>query len=245
MVSERGGGPFGELGRFARAALVDPVPRDHRESPAAIRRRQVVVLATLVVGFALLTWALRTPPGSSAFYVATLALAAVWVAGAVASGPLHLGRARTRTGRIDARPVVQPVVLGVALLLVFLAGALVVGRIPLLRGPVEELLDHARFGSLLAVALITAVNGVAEELFFRGALYAALTRHPVAVSTIAYTLSTVGTGVPLLVLAAAALGLVTGLQRRVTGGILAPMITHVVWSLGMLLLLPPALAIGD
>ena len=33
-----------------------------------------------------------------------------------------------------------------------------------------------------------------------------------------------------------------GLQRRVTGGILGPTITHSVWSLGMLFLLPPALA---
>ena len=33
-----------------------------------------------------------------------------------------------------------------------------------------------------------------------------------------------------------------GLQRRVTGGVLAPIITHLVWSLGRLLLLPPLLA---
>jgi uncharacterized membrane protein len=47
--------------------------------------------------------------------------------------------------------------------------------------------------------------------------------------------------IPLLVLAAAVIGLVTALQRRVTGGFLGPIITHVVWSTGMLLLLPPAL----
>ena len=45
-------------------------------------------------------------------------------------------------------------------------------------------------------------------------------------------------GIPLLVLAAAILGLVVGLQRRVTGGILGPTITHLTWSLGMLFLLP-------
>ena len=37
------------------------------------------------------------------------------------------------------------------------------------------------------------------------------------------------------------LGCVTGLQRRVTGGILGPIITHLTWSLGMLFLLPGAL----
>ena len=49
-------------------------------------------------------------------------------------------------------------------------------------------------------------------------------------------------GIPLLVLAAAVLGLVVGLQRRVTGGILGPIVTHLTWSLGMLVLLPHALA---
>ncbi len=49
-------------------------------------------------------------------------------------------------------------------------------------------------------------------------------------------------GIPLLVLAAAILGLVVGLQRRVTGGILGPTITHLTWSLGMLFLLPLVLS---
>ena len=39
-------------------------------------------------------------------------------------------------------------------------------------------------------------------------------------------------------LAAAVLGWVVGLQRRVTGGILAPVLIHCTWSLGMLLVLP-------
>ena len=38
------------------------------------------------------------------------------------------------------------------------------------------------------------------------------------------------------------LGLVVGLQRRVTGGILGPIVTHLTWSLGMLFLLPHALS---
>ena len=56
-----------------------------------------------------------------------------------------------------------------------------------------------------------------------------------------YALATVATGVPLLVLAATALGLLTGLQRRVTGGVLGPIVTHITWSLGMLFALPWAL----
>lgn len=238
--------PLEELRSFARAALVDPVPRDHAQSDAAFHRRRVVALVTLVIGAALLAVALRLPPGNAWFYVGTIALAVVWTAGALASGPLHLGRAHTRSGTALARPVVQSLALGVLLLVVFLAGALAVSRVPVLREPVDRLLDHARQGSLVLVAVITAVNGVAEELYFRGALFAAVgRRHAVAVTTTVYALTTAGPGIPLLVLAAAALGLVTGLQRRVTGGILGPVVTHLTWSLGMLLLLPHALTIGD
>ena len=161
--------------------------------------------------------------------------------GAVASGPLHLGRARTRAGG-QSSSVLQALILGGMLLAVFLAGAVVVGRIDWLRGPVDALLAHARFGSLPIVAAITAVNGVAEELFFRGALFAAITRRWRVVGSAAlYALATVATGVPLLVLAATALGLLTGLQRRVTGGVLGPIVTHLTWSLGMLFALPWAL----
>jgi uncharacterized protein len=238
--------PFQELRSFARAALVDPVPRDHIQSDAAFRRRRVVALVTLVVGASVLAAALRVPPGDTWFYVGTIALAVLWTVGALASGPLHLGRARTRGGSDLGRPVVQSLALGVVLLIVFLVGALLVSRVPVLREPVDRLLDHARQGSLALVAAITAVNAVAEELYFRGALFAAVgRRHAVAATTTVYALTTVGPGIPLLVLAAATLGLVTGLQRRVTGGILGPVITHLTWSLGMLFLLPHALTIGD
>jgi membrane protease YdiL (CAAX protease family) len=238
-------GPVAELRAFARAALVTPVPRDHTESDAAFRRRRVVALVTLVVGAVLLTLALRIEPGDNLFYLATLALAVVWAVGAFASGPLHLGRAHTRAGAGLARPVVQSLSLGALLLAVFLVGGFVVARVPWLGDPVRELLDHARLGSLALVAVITAVNGVAEELYFRGALYAAVgRRHAVLVTTVVYALTTVGAGIPLLVLAAAALGLLTGLQRRVTGGVLGPIITHLTWSLGMLFLLPVVLSTG-
>jgi uncharacterized protein len=235
--------PVGEVRAFVRAALVDPVPRDHHESDEAFRRRRWVVGITLVAGAAVLGWALRIEPGDRLFYVATIALAGVWALGAVLSGPLHLGRARTRTGSTDSRAVVQSLAVGALLLVLFLAGALVVAHVPFLRDPVDDLLDHAQVGSLPLVAAITAVNGIAEELYFRGALYAAVgRRHPVPVTTAVYALVTVPAGIPLLVLAAAVLGLVVGLQRRVTGGILGPTITHLTWSLGMLFLLPLVLS---
>ncbi len=234
--------PVTELRAFVRASLLEPVPRDHTESDWAFRRRRVVAAITLVIGAAVLAWALRIEPGNPTFYGATFALAGVWAAGAFLSGPLHLGRAHTRDGDVGGRAVVQSLALGALLLGVFLIGAAVVARVPVLRDPVEELLDHANVGSLWLVALITAVNGLAEELYFRGALYAAVGRkHAVAATTVIYTLVTATSLIPLLVLAGAVIGVVVGLQRRVTGGILGPTITHLTWSLGMLFLLQPVL----
>jgi membrane protease YdiL (CAAX protease family) len=42
----------------------------------------------------------------------------------------------------------------------------------------------------------------------------------------------------MLAFAAVLLGALVGLERRATGGVQAPIITHVVWSLTMLLALP-------
>jgi hypothetical protein len=190
------------------------------------------------VGAALLGLSLNLEPGDPRFYATTFALAGVWTLGAVLSGPLHLGWANTRSqGRV--RPVVQPLCVGLLAVALFAAGAVVVVQVPVLRHAVDDVLDHARFASLPVVVVITLVNGLAEELFFRGALYAAVgVRHPVATTTVVYALVTVTTGNLVLVFAAAVLGLVVGLERRVTGGVLGPMITHVTWSLSMLLVLP-------
>ena len=83
-------------------------------------------------------------------------------------------------------------------------------------------------------------NGAAEEVFFRGALYAAIgEKYPVALSTGAYTLATVTTRNPALVLAAGAMGTLFAAQRRASGGIQAPVLTHLTWSVLMLRYLPP------
>jgi uncharacterized protein len=206
----------------------------------SLRTRRVVAVAVLVAGFAATAWALRIEPGDPLFYVGTAVLAAVWLGGAWLCRPVPVRGAR-RVGS-PGWPVVPALVVGVLLLLVFLLGALVVGQVPVLRAPVEELLDHARAGSLALVALGTLVNGVAEELFFRGALYDVLPRrHAVLGTVLGYTAVTAAAGIPLLALAGLALGLVTALQRRATAGILAPAVTHVTFTLGMLFLLPPVL----
>ncbi|WP_109471697.1 type II CAAX prenyl endopeptidase Rce1 family protein [Ornithinimicrobium cavernae] len=236
------GRPPHELRRFLQDALLRPVPRDHRETDRAFRRRRAVCAVTLVVGAVVLGLGLHTAPGDPRFIVLTSVLALVWASGALVAGPLHLGRGWTRRGG-RARPVVQSVVLGLLMVAVFCAGAVLVARVPVLRDAVNDVLDHARYAPLPLVALITLVNGLAEEMFFRGALYAAVgAGRQVLVTTGLYVLVTAASGNLVLVLAAAVLGLLVGAQRRVTGGVLGPALTHVTWSVSLLLLLPPLLA---
>jgi len=134
--------------------------------------------------------------------------------------------------------VVEPVLLGLALAAAFVLGALLVREVPGLAGQVREVLQHARKGSGPLVLLSTVAVGTAEELFFRGAAYAAVPRHPVPVTTALYVLATVVTGNVMLTFAALVLGVVVGLQRRASGGVLAPILTHVTWSVVMLYALP-------
>jgi membrane protease YdiL (CAAX protease family) len=229
------------LEEVLRPALVDKVPRNHREPDEAFRRRRIVVALVLLAGALLLGLSLSVRPADPSLYPLTAGLAAVWLLGGLGSGRLHLGRIAFR-GTLR-RPVVTPIAIGLAAAAVFVAGALVVREIPPLRDFTESVLAHARYGSLPLVALVTLINGIAEETFFRGALFAALgDRHPVLASTGIYAVVTVATGNPMLVFAAATLGLVLGLQRRASGGVLAPMLTHVTWSMAMLLVLPPLFA---
>jgi uncharacterized protein len=225
------------VGRAVRRSLWEKVPRDHRESPRALRRRQWVTAAFVVLGAVLLGLSLRISPGNAWFYPATLGLAVVWTVGAFASGPLHLGRT-LRGDEPGPRPLLMPVVYAALLATLFVAGGLVVRQVPWLDAQVRHVLDHAQQGSIPLLVVITAVNGVAEELFFRGALYAATTRAPVVVTTVAYAAATLATGNLMLAFAALLLGALVGLERRATGGIQAPVITHVLWSLAMLLALP-------
>lgn len=209
-----------------------------QEWPSVVRRRRVVVAIVLVAGAVLLALSLRSRPGDQSFYWLTLSLAAVWTLGALASGPLHLGSINWQ-GR-NQRPVITGTSLGVLLGGVFLAGGLIVREIPPVAERITQVLQFTNHGSLLLIVVITLVNGVAEELFFRGALYTALGGyHPVVISTLLYVVATLATGNPMLVFAAVILGTVCALERRATGGVLAPTLTHLVWGLIMVLVLPP------
>lgn len=200
------------------------------------RRRRRVVAATAVTGASLLGVSLSTKPGSRSFYGLTLGVAATWIAGGLASGPLHLGH---RHGDVK-RPLVTPVAVGAGAFGVFYVGALVAQHVPPLNRAVAKVLQYSTQGTTELVLFTTLANGLAEEVFFRGALYAAVgPRHPVLASTAVYMLATSATRNPALVLASGAMGTVFALQRGASGGIQAPALSHVVWSTLMLRYLPP------
>lgn len=210
----------------------------HNEPPSVVRRRRVIVAITLVVGAAVLGYSLRLHPGEPNFYWSTLVLAGVWTIGAVVSGPLHLGGICWR-GR-NQRPVITGTLIGLLLGGVFIVGGLVAKEIHPVAELITRVLLYAHQGWYPVIVTITVVNAVAEEVFFRGALYSALRRrHPVIISTVLYTAATLASGNPMLGFAAIILGTVCAFERRATGGVLAPMLTHFVWGLIMVLILPP------
>jgi membrane protease YdiL (CAAX protease family) len=218
--------------------LAEKVPRDHWETDDAFRRRRRVVAATSLAGAGLLGTSLSTRPDSTAFYGLTLGTAATWVVGGLTSGQLHLGWMQ-RGDRLE-RPIVTPVLLGVGAFAVFYAGALVSRRIPVMERAISSILQYAKHGNGPLVLATTLANGAAEEVFFRGALYAAVgVQRPVAASTAVYMLATTATRNPALVLASGLMGALFGLQRRSSGGIQAPILTHLTWSILMLKFLPP------
>jgi CAAX protease family protein len=221
-----------------------PMPITHvavrrDDSADLVKRRRRVVAATSVVGAGLLGVSLSTRPGSNKFYVLTLGAAGTWTLGGVVSGPLHLGWIEGHDRRLR-RPFVTPVATGVAAFGFFYGCALVARRIPFLRRAIGSVLQFAEQGSMPLVLLTTYANGVGEEVFFRGALFAALPQHQAVVaSSGVYALATTATRNPSLVLASLVMGPLWALQRRASGGLQAPLLTHLTWSTLMVRYLPP------
>src|ERR1700761_4838140 len=98
------------IDRAVAPALIEKVPRDHEQTDADFRRRRVVTAVVLVIGATLLGFSLAVRPGDSLFYILTVAVAATWIIGGFASGPLHLGYIPFR-GSLR-RPIVTPLIIG-------------------------------------------------------------------------------------------------------------------------------------
>ena len=211
-----------------------------------LARCRAISTLTLVLGAAVLAWSLALSPGDPRFYAATALLATIWLVGALLARRA-IGRPLRRVvaeGRTARRDTLLGLGVGLALCAVFLVGAGIVTLLPSLRTPVDELLAHSTEGATALVLALTLVNGYAEELFFRGALFEALDGAlPAVTTTLVYTVVIAGTGIWLLALAGMVVGGTAAWLRVRTGGTTAGIIAHSTWSAGMFFLLSPVLAL--
>ena len=151
-------------------------------------------------------------------------------------------RVRLRPAR---RRVVMGLLSGVTLYLLFLVGALVVRETPLWPW-VERVVDLTRTTAPtgLAVLVIVFATSPSEEVLWRGAVFARLTRRygagwrPVVLATVAYAGFVALSGSVVLALAALVCGAVWTRQRQVTGSIVPGLVSHALWSLLMFLWIP-------
>jgi membrane protease YdiL (CAAX protease family) len=215
-------------------------PRTHREPGDISRRRGTALAGVAIAGAGLLGASFSTKPGSAPFYALSLGTAATWLIGGLQLGSVHLGFEQAAPDRF--RAVAAPIATGVAAFGVFYSAARTARRIPGLNEAISSVLRYAQKGADPLVLLTALANGLGEEVFFRGALFTAIeARHPVLASTAIYTLAATATRNPALMLASGTMGTLFGLQRRTTGGIQAPVLTHLTWSTLMLRFLPPLL----
>jgi membrane protease YdiL (CAAX protease family) len=218
------------------AELLAVGPDVEADDPPWIRgRRRATLAVTIVAAGALLGATLRVEEGSNGFTVLGLLAAGTWIVGALASGPIPI----LPGGPRRAATVVGAAGLGAVAFVVFLAAYLVAQHLPWLSGALDSVLDRADAGSRAVVLSVALLNGIAEELFFRGAVHSAVrSRRRVLTTTAVYVAVTLATGNLALVAAAAVMGALLGAVRQVTGSVVAPIATHLTWSTLMILLLP-------
>ena len=180
----------------------------------------LVVVLAVAVGTTLTTMTFRVPRDSTAFYVTGFAQAGVWTVASVACRPIMW------TGRWG-RTCEALTGIGVAVLSFFaFVGAATVGRhIGFFAGPIDSILRKADAGPALLVLALALVNGVAEELFFRGVLIDATMRlcngAAVAISTATYVGVTAVGGNNALTAAALVMGTVSAISRVLYAGCLS------------------------
>ncbi|HEX5404157.1 MAG TPA: CPBP family intramembrane glutamic endopeptidase [Pseudonocardiaceae bacterium] len=191
--------------------------------------RLLVAIAS-VAGGTQLGLSLASRPDSPRFYGLTAGVATTWLVAGTAARPAH--------DTPDGRSVAGPIALGVAAFAAFYTAAPVARRIPVLGRAVAGALGYAHHGRTPLVLATTLLNGVAEEVFFRGAVYDLAGDHAVATSTAVYVSVTAATRNPALVLASLVMGTLFAWQRRTSGDVWAPILTHLTWSILMLTVLP-------
>jgi membrane protease YdiL (CAAX protease family) len=212
-----------------------PVEPQVAQDPSVVCRRRRVVTATLVVGTAILGGTLAAPANSALFYALGLLAAVTWIIGALLSGPIPIRQIRAIPRRLE---IAAALLLAAALFSAFLAAKLLAEHLPLVSGGVASVLATADAGPRVSVLTIALLNGIGEEMLFRGSLQSSFTKHAALWTAAIYTLVTIATLNAALVVTALVMGAVFSAERRASGGILAPILTHLTWSTLILLLLP-------
>ena len=112
--------------------------------------------------------------GSARFYLLTASLAGTWAGGALGAGPVPWrgDAGRDRPASAARALIVAPVATGAVTFAAFYGAARAARGCPALRRAIASVLRYADAGSTPLVVLIAAGSGVAEELYFRGALWA-------------------------------------------------------------------------
>ncbi len=209
------------------------VPAPERRRPARPPWALPAALAAMAVVYPAAFWFQVVP-----FWSAMVALSAfTWWA---AWHPYL--RTRLRPTR---RLVAMGLLSALALYALFAAGALVVRQTPLWPR-IEGVADLARTTAPTTVAVLVIVFGTSpsEEVLWRGAVFARLTRRygagwrPVVLTTVCYAFFVGLSGSLALPLAALACGTVWGRQRQVTGSLVPSLVSHALWSLLMFLYVP-------
>jgi len=204
---------------------------------AALDTRTRVVAITCAALFCACFFALGQPWLLHLFGAASLLIsAALWWSFREALRPL-------------LRPRARALGVGVALgalmtTLTYPVYHLAVELVPALSGETERLYAALRPGGVLALPLLwLPLVGVVEELRFRGALVEALggARRPLRAALLALLVYTLGQAVSasvVVVLLCLGCGAIWTAARLWSGGLWAPLVSHVIWSSTLLGLFP-------
>ena len=196
------------------------------------RRRQRVV-----AGLGVMLWLLAAAAAVHVGFWIALGTAAVLLGAAVlatdSSAIASLGRQLRRGG-------LQMVALGLA------SGALMAATAWQLYPPVVSAVPWIASdttGLYLSFAALTMTQAalalppilLGEELFWRGLMHDSFLAHlpasaSIPLGALAYAAAIVPTGSPVLMMTALACGLVWSALRVATGGLLAPLVSHLTWN---------------
>ncbi|GAA4284397.1 hypothetical protein GCM10022261_19280 [Brevibacterium daeguense] len=203
------------------------------------------IVVPLAAGISALYLTFTVPYESREFFRYSAILAACWVAVFAVGTAIGVRRSRGQASGSEAaggarQPDREPVSLrracgtgvafGAVIGLISVVGALALSLIPLTAGLVESVLGPIRAENFVPVFFTALIVGMAEELAFRGGVFAALPARKVLWSTVIYALATAATLNPALVLAAVVLGAPLAWLRARTGHVLASVAAHAVWT---------------